>query len=627
MNQTFLRAIPPSVLPSRARRGLLTAALAAAALLLPAGPAPATFFPADTIAGPSGDITALGGVDIGRDGGGGLVYLQKSDNGQPHVFLSVFGEGQFEPPVRVDGGQEGPSSQPVIAAGEKGRLAIVWVNNGMLWGSVIIEGGAGLAGPTPLAPGTPSSPVINPAIDMSVNGAAYAVYAAPGASASDVHATRLAPGGADWNGIPGVLDAAASRDAGLGEDGRPNVGVSADGTAAAVWGEAGAVYMRRVGRNQASSVTPEVNVAELEGARGGAAGQPDVALQNDSSFGYVVARQIFDEGGGQVAARTFSRRIVGSNLEQPIPIDGMTVPAPEGAGRPHIALDGRGRGLSTSSREGSLSPIIDIVRDGAFAGGQGVGGGAGVSPFTDAAVGQNITALVSWQLDAGGGHTVVNALAIEKDRFTEPFQVSRDEWGPVNVPAPTPPPTRTTPTPTATSPLPTVSIPLITPPATTTTPTTSTSTTPTTPAGPPNVPAAIGGPDVAADRVGDAVVAFLQGGPGDRRVVAGYFDNPPTRARQITKRAVRTARPKLQWDKPFEPWGAPTYNVYVDGRKIGETQQQAITVRRGLRAGKHRWRVSVTDIRGQSVPGKDRTIYVCTQGSSKRARACLRKAR
>src|SRR5215218_8539042 len=116
---------PPRPMPRRLCLSALLALLALAAL--PAV-APAAWFPAAVNApvdGPSPDIEKLCGVDLGRDGTGGLVYLKRVD-GTPHVFLSRFNGGQFRAPERVDNGVGAGASEAAITAADAGRLAVVW---------------------------------------------------------------------------------------------------------------------------------------------------------------------------------------------------------------------------------------------------------------------------------------------------------------------------------------------------------------------------------------------------------------------------------------------------------------------------------------------------------------------
>ena len=95
------------------------------AALLPAPVARATLAPAGLIDGPSPTILEVDGAALAPDGSGGIVY-RKLANGQPHLFVAQFLNGAWQPPVQVDGGQPFAASFPAIAAGDGGRLLVVW---------------------------------------------------------------------------------------------------------------------------------------------------------------------------------------------------------------------------------------------------------------------------------------------------------------------------------------------------------------------------------------------------------------------------------------------------------------------------------------------------------------------
>ena len=117
------------------RRLILSVLLALLALAALPAAASAAWFPARApVDGPSPDIEKLGGVDLARDGTGGVVYLKRVD-GAPHVFLSRFNGGQFRPPERVDNGIGAGASDAAIAAADVDRLAIVWTAGNRVYGS------------------------------------------------------------------------------------------------------------------------------------------------------------------------------------------------------------------------------------------------------------------------------------------------------------------------------------------------------------------------------------------------------------------------------------------------------------------------------------------------------------
>ena len=334
----------------------LIPAAAAVALLLLAAPAQAGWFTAETIDGPSADIAAFGDVDLARDGTGGLVYV-KNEAGVPHVFLSRHHGGVWHPPERVDVGLDLPASQPVIAAGDDHRLAIVWVSGGRVHGAVA-PGGP----PVPLAPpqllhgeSDAAAPASNPHVDLGINGTAYATFTAPGSGGSDVRAVRLQ--NTTWEPVAGPLDVAIEQPAGQGA-GRSRVAVSAEGNAVAVWGESHAdgrprLYGRRMFGLQVSVAPQEVSVPEFEGGLGGAADSPDIDTEDDSSFAWVVFRQ--DVGG---TSRALARRLVGSLFEPAVAVDGGGP-----ARAPRVGMSGRGVGISAVSTTANAVQVALIEKD------------------------------------------------------------------------------------------------------------------------------------------------------------------------------------------------------------------------------------------------------------------------
>jgi hypothetical protein len=326
---------------------VLIALLAFAAL--PAA-ASAGWFPAGVnppIDGPSPDVVKLGGVDLARDGTGGLVYIKKVD-GVPHVFLSRFNGGAFRAPERVDNGIGGGAGDAAIAAADVDRLAIVWTSGSRVYGS-LVTGNAQqpgpLLGPTEIF-NDPSGAVSDPAIDMGINGIAYATWAAPGGGGSDVRVSRLMD--LTWQTIGAPLDVDPSRAAGRDRQ-RSRVGVSAEGNAVVAWGENHAdgrprVYERRVTGLNPSGFPQELSLPDLGGAPGGAADSVDIDVEDDGSFAWAVFRQDF--GGG---SRSIARRLLGSTFDPAVPLDGGPP-----TGSPRIAINGRGQGLATLEGGGGV---------------------------------------------------------------------------------------------------------------------------------------------------------------------------------------------------------------------------------------------------------------------------------
>ncbi|MFL5211639.1 MAG: hypothetical protein ACJ8CC_21170, partial [Microvirga sp.] len=196
-------------------RRLCVALLASASLLLVAPAARADWYPSEAIDGPA-DIVSLGGVDIGRDGAGGVASLTR-DGSVAHVFVSRIIDGAWQAPERVDVGIDAEATAVAIAAGDDRRLVVGWIAGDQVFGSFAPGGTLGpLSAPQPLA--AAAGPLTSVDADMGVNGTAYVTWAGPGGGGSDVGASRLL--GATWETVPATLDLDAANQAGAGL-GRP----------------------------------------------------------------------------------------------------------------------------------------------------------------------------------------------------------------------------------------------------------------------------------------------------------------------------------------------------------------------------------------------------------------------
>jgi len=536
---------------------LLVAAFAAAA-----GPARAAWFPGTVVDGPSADVVEVDGLDLSMDGTGGVVYIKK-DGGVNHVFVSQFYQGQFGPPQRVDPGLTDPSSSARIAASEDGRLAVVFVNDGSLYGVVASDKTQPFTTPAMIAQGSITGPIINPSLDMSVHGAAYVAFVTtPGSGGGDIHVARLPDNGESFSEFPGTLDLDASHQAGTGA-GRPNVAVAADGTAIVAWGEAGGVLLRRVDRDSFSSSFIGASDSPLDGHTPGTADSPDVALEDDSSYGEVVLRQDFDNGNGTFVSRLIARHLVAGDLGPAEAIDGLDFPVVEGAMNPQLGMDMRGRGLAAGARQASLTPTAALLRNDSFAPGGVLGSlnNGGTDPQTVTAAGQNTTGVVAWmQAPTPAPEGIVVAGRFEvNNTYEDEVQLSPGEFGPVP---------------------------------------------------------ANGGLFAASSIVGDSIVAFSQGPPQQRRVVASVYARFPGRATPYTARVVHSKSPLLRWLPATSIFGSPTYEVVMDGKVIGTTQNTSLRPPNPLSEGRHNWHVNTIDAHGQERQGRNRGLRVKTTPSA-----------
>lgn len=117
--------------------------------------------------------------------------------------------------------------------------------------------------------------------------------------------------------------------------------------------------------------------------------------------------------------------------------------------------------------------------------------------------------------------------------------------------------------------------------------------------------------DVASDRAGGVLVAWIQGEGADRRLVGGLFDREPGSFRGYTsQRCCRNGTPSLHWQESFNLWGSIRYQVFVDGTPVGETTGDTFTLGTPLGDGTHEWQVVGTDIRGQTARSKTRRLRI-----------------
>jgi hypothetical protein len=149
-------------------------------LLLCASPAQAEISPVTPIDGPSAEIAELGGAAMAADGTGGIVYRKRVE-GRDHIFVAQYVNDKWEAPQRVDGGEKFESSFPAIAAGEGGRLLVVWTNpysstTDGLFSATMDPGSSGFQPPIPVDLDIGQATGTYPSVAMDLSGDAYVAY-------------------------------------------------------------------------------------------------------------------------------------------------------------------------------------------------------------------------------------------------------------------------------------------------------------------------------------------------------------------------------------------------------------------------------------------------------------------
>ncbi|HEU4702920.1 MAG TPA: hypothetical protein VFS37_10600 [Conexibacter sp.] len=559
--------MPRPTLALRPSRSLLAVALLAAAAVaallgLPSRPAQAGLFTGDPVVGPTPALHDLHGIDLAPDGSGAIVYTM-DDGGVPHVFVNRFVNGVWGGPERLDADLGGAATQAAVAAGDGGRVVVVFVNAGNVYAATRAGAGSGWGRQTLWSGGGAS----DPAVDLSVNGKGYAAFTAPGAGGHDVRAAYARDAG-PWTVIGAPLDANAGNDAGAG-GARPRVAASADGVAIVVWGESGRVFARRLQGARPSVVAVDALAGlVLEGVQAAAGDLPVVSTQDDDSFTGVALRATFDLGSGGVRTRAVFRRLRGSRFETPVSVDAAPLASGQDSSAPHIATVGTGQGLVvannlTTNATNALQLLFDVepappppVLD---------------SLVTNSAPGFAVPAaatarkmLVAWQLTPLGGVPEIHARYRDGGDFEAEQAISRGDLGPT---------------------------------------------------------AAVNGLFAAGDDAGDIAVAYAQDVPGQGRAIAvATVDQPPGRfAVKRLKGFLRTERPTVSWTISRETWGR-YFRVLVDGVQVGVTGRRSFRPPAPLAQGAHTLQVVALDHRGQQYAAKPSSVKIDSVPAFVRAR-------
>ena len=500
-------------------------------IALPAAPARAAFFPADALDGPNADIVGVGEVDFTRDGSGAVVYV-KRDAGVGHVFAVRMVGGAWLPPERIDAGIDTASSEPVVGVADSGRVVAAFVSGGQLFGTSRVPGATGWSAPVAIA-----ASAKDPALDVSLNGVTYVTFT----SAGDVLAARLARDATEWSPLEQSLDIDAADTSGSSD-----VAVSADGVALSTFTEGNRVIARKLFGTKVSQVPQVLNVDQVEGHAGGVADSPDADVEDDSSFAWVVFRQMFDDH-----QRVLARRLLGSTFDPPVVVD-----AGQSGSVPRIDLSERGEG-TTAVGTPDNGVVAGMLHLDAFGAPVRLDAPANVlAPSPAPTIGENGAATVSWlQAPSATDAPVVHGRHWIIDQTRRGFPVpepdtilSNPAFGPVD-------------------------------------------------------PAA--GIDAAADRLGDSVTVFVQGTGADRRLAAAEFDRVPGKFFPYVGSGYRSLRFRaLKWAATSEIWGPITYTVFLDGKPVGTTTATRWQSPMRVRDGRHRLAISATDQRGQIATTK-----------------------
>ncbi len=523
----------------------------AAAVPGTAGAQPPSPAPPRVIDGPSANIVGATGMSVARDGTGGLVYL-KDVGGAQHVFVSRL-VGSFQAPEQVDAGVSGPSSQPVIAAGNGGLLLVGFINQGVLYVVDRLSTATGYSAPIPLAAGAS-----NPAIAITNLGKAYLAFTVTGGGGHDVRCAYYYLG--RWALESAPLDAVPGDNAGTGA-GRPAVAAAGDGVGIVAWGEAGHIFTRRVWANAPSVVYEQADPPSLNGWNEISSSDPVLGTGGDSSYVAVAFREVL-ASGSQQQSRVLMQRLQGSAYDGVVQPDGLTTPGAEGADQPQVDVGEYGEGFVTSERDSSHQLIAMQLRGNASPSTIVRVDSLPNSSAPDAATtsaGLHST-LFAWEENPFAGAPEIRA------RF---FDGSNSTFGPEEV----------------------LSSPGM---------------------GPAD---AADGLVTAGDIMADAAVAWVQGPSGSRSIVAAQLYEPPGSFQALKRfRYVRTTVPILSWSPSRELWGPVRYVVAVDGAAVAQTTRTSVRIplTAPLAQGRRTWQVTAVNPAGIGKSAGAAAVFVDT---------------
>jgi hypothetical protein len=552
----------------------------------------AVIHPASVLDGPANDILELDGTAMAPDGSGGIVY-RKNVAGVAHVFAVQFADGHWNSPVQVDGGDPYGASTPAIAAGDGGRLLVVWVQprnispKGVAQYALMgasLQPGASTFGQAIIVDANVGEPLtgdisgVEPALAMNpTSGAAYVVYRAITDDCSNIAGdppnSSCPPAGSSeklldvrvarfdylrWSSPAAVNRAAQIALRNPTPSNAPAVGIDLSGNGVVAWQEPDSEGVARIWvRRLFGTVLGNVLQASPSAVSGrqvsSDADAPAVAV---GPFGEaLIAYRILGGSGSavpttQLFLNSISSEVAphGSQLQGASPLAGAAV---AGIGPPSAAIDAHGAfrlawtqagAVQELSGEGASlpAPVAIGAADVPTGAGAGGAGGAGGVPTTINPAGGGTSA---WPGSAAGQPVV----DVREDYAQGAFQSAQLAG---------------------------------------------------------DLPGPVGGLQLGGDGQGDALLGWTQGPPGQSEVVGDFVQAPPALFQVQTPAGwVRGGSAAIGWEAAPDAVAGVTYSVYVDGRARvrGLTGLAVRLPAKALGDGTHHVQVLASDGAGQQT--------------------------
>jgi hypothetical protein len=563
--------------------------LAVVAFLALAPAAYALIAPVAPIDGPSAEIVELGGVAMAADGSGGLVYRKRVE-GRVHVFAAQYVNGKWGAAQRVDVGQAFESSFAAIAAGEGGRLVVVWANHYSsttdgLFSAALEPGSTGFQAPVPVDLNIGQATGIYPSVAMNLSGQALIAYRVitavsgpstpeipPGYVKAEIRMARF--DGEYWSsfgvplnrnpGQPMLTPTAANS---------PRVAIDLTGQGLVAWQEPDDGFVNRIYARRIFGMVPGNILQVSPSAYAGHAlnGPADELALDVSGFGEgaVAYRQQPAPGSGFPRPRVFVSEIPssfdphGAAFAGARIVDGGGAEGPAGPLGPFsMAVDGQGGfdvGFGSAAQSfdvsGAETAVATPVRLD-----DGLSSASGDPVVTRA---DNGALAAAWKVEEHGAGAVA-VLERRADGTPNRQLVSAPHGGAVHQ------------------------------------------------------------LDLGGSHHGDALIGFLQGDGPNAQIAAVVVRAPPGAFVLDTPATwVKAPRIPLQWETPLAGAGKLTYSVLVDDREVAEniTTTGTILTSSQVSSGTHTVQVVATDSLGQVVDSEPSTLEVDRSPPRVRVRA------
>jgi hypothetical protein len=564
--------------------------VSALAVALAASPARALVLAPVTLEGPSPDLLDVGGVAVAPDGTGGVVYT-KAVGGVPHVFAARYAGGRWGAPMRVDSDRPYDASWPRIAAGDGGRLLVVWVTQMATVHTTVQRGlvsatlarGARSFGPSLIVdPNVGTGAGVSPSLSGADTGKAIVAYRVVtndfSVATGDTSAIQLRRGdvmadmrvarltGPTWARIGAINRAPFLSTRPPGAANAPQVTAGPDGNAVVAWQEpdqsgTARIWMRRIFGNvpgpplAASPTTwngrPVTDDADALALGGTDFEQARVAMR-------VAGGPAGTLGGPRIFLTTLPSSLddAAARPQGPVLADGSGDHAlAGGVGAPAVAaVDGGADGqMRLAFANGPILRSLGADGSGALTPLPATGPAAAGDGATVTAVAPDGGGVTAWSaLDSRGAAVV----AVREDFASGAAQtgiLAGAQAGSVSE-------------------------------------------------------LSIGRADS-----GDALLAFRQGEAGHVEVVVDRITVPPAQfALDTPADWVPPRRAAVRWDAAPSAVGGVTYSVLLDGRRIAGrlTHRRYVPSRRLLGNGVRRVQVLATDALGQSLLSPALTLDV-----------------